>query len=95
MGKKTTKESINEDIESFFETLRQGKEITSCATTYFLPKLTEEELELVAKKDPNYLKTFYARRWADLEDPRLSKQSSSESKFVHAKCLRKSYIINL
>ena len=54
-GKKLRKESVNEDLESLFEKIRLGKQPEfEDVRTYFLPKLTEEELELVEQKDPNY-----------------------------------------
>ena len=47
--------SVNDDLDSFFEDLRHGKEPDEKVRFYFLPKLTEEELELVDRKDANYL----------------------------------------
>ena len=57
-GEKSEKDSVNDDLESLFENIRLGKKPASEAVTYFLPKLTEEELELVEKRDPSYLSTF-------------------------------------
>ena len=57
-GEERRKDSVNDDLESFFEDLRLGKEPDRFITTYFLPKLTEEEMELVERKDKNYLDTF-------------------------------------
>ena len=39
------KDSVNDDLESLFEDLRLGKEPDEFVKTYFLPKLTEEEME--------------------------------------------------
>ena len=50
--------SINDDLELLIEDLRLGKEPSEDVRTYFLPKLTEEELELVEKKDLRYLQTL-------------------------------------
>ena len=50
-GEECRKNSVNDDLESFFEDIRLGKEPHEDATTYFLPKLTEEEMELVERKD--------------------------------------------
>ena len=57
-GKKLRKESINEDLESLFERIRLRKQPeVEEVRTYFVSKLAEE-LELVERKDPNYLGTF-------------------------------------
>ena len=39
------KESINDDLDSLFEDLRLGKNPEERVNTYFLPKLTEEEID--------------------------------------------------
>ena len=48
------KDSVNDDLESFFEDLRLGKEPDEEVRTYFLPKLTKSELELVERKETSY-----------------------------------------
>ena len=61
-GKHNRKESVNDDLESFAEQIRLGnlfrKEPEEKIFTYFLPKLTEEEMEVVDIKD--YCNTW---RW--------------------------------
>ena len=52
------KHSVNHDLESLFENIRLGKEPDEWIHTYFLPKLTEKELELVERKDRSYCQTF-------------------------------------
>ena len=52
------KNSANEDLETFFKNVRHGNKLDSNIHTYFLPKLTEEEMELIEKKDPKYLTTL-------------------------------------
>ena len=90
-GEKNEKDSVNDDLESLFEDLRLGKEPDEFANTYFLPKLTEEEMELVEKKDTTYLETFY---W---DDPDVSEAemllSESDSKFVEGWGRRKTFTI--
>ena len=44
-GDEWLKESVNDDLESLFENIRLGKEPDEQVYTYFLPKLTEDELE--------------------------------------------------
>ena len=40
LGKENQQESVNDDLESFFEGVRLGKEYDRYNMTYFLPKLT-------------------------------------------------------
>ena len=87
---KTIKDSVNDDLESFFEDLRLGKEPKKEVYTYFLPKLTEEEMELVEKKDTSYLKTFYL---GDMKEKREKIQS--DSKFIQGRCVRRTFTIEL
>jgi len=49
-GERRIKDSVNDDLESFFEDLRLEKEPKKDAVVYFLPKLTEEEMVLIKKK---------------------------------------------
>ena len=92
----TLKDSINDDLDSFFEDLRLGKEPEERVSTFFLPKLTQEELELIKTNDKNYKMTFNAGqiywRAADVEDA-VMKLSESDSKFVRALAHRKTIII--
>ena len=92
----TLKESVNDDLDSFFEDLRLGKEPEERVSTFFLPKLTQEELELMKRKDDNYETTFNFPhiywRDADVKDAEM-KLSESDSKFVRALAHRKTIII--
>ena len=85
------KDSVNDDLESFLEDLRRGKEPDETVSTYFLPKLTEEELELVERKDRSFLRTF------ELRKPRVKKAESrlseSDSRFVYGLSWRKTFTI--
>ena len=88
------KNSINDDLESLFDDLRLGKEPDETARNYFLPKLTEKELELVDKKDATYFASLLmgGAIKADVEEAEM-KASESKSKFVLAKCYRNTYTI--
>ena len=44
-------ESINDDLESLFEQLHLGKKPKKIVNIYFLPKWTEDGIELVERKD--------------------------------------------
>ena len=80
-GEKDEKDSVNDDLESLFENIRLGKEPDEDVWTYFLPKLTEEELELVERRDTSYLQTFYRGSDADVDENEMM-LSESDSKYV-------------
>ena len=86
-GEKDEKVSVNDDLESFFEDLRLGKEPNEIVDTYFLPRLTEEEMELVKRKDTSYLASF---TWKNLL---MKKLYESDSKFVEGLGWRKTFTI--
>ena len=92
-GEEEEKDSINDDLESFFEDLRLGKEPNQHVWTYFLPKLTEEEMELVKSKDSSYLQTFVKSSDPDVPEAEM-KLSESDSKFVQALGSRKTFTLN-
>ena len=85
------KHSVNDDLESLFEDIRHGKELDEAVWTYFLPKLTKKELELIEKKDTSYLETFSLRN-PDVSEAEM-KLSESDSKFVRGWCWRKTFTI--
>ena len=89
---KELKDSVNDDLESLFEDIRLGKQLDEWTETYFLPKLTEEELELVEKRDTDYLYTFYYRFDSDVVDTEM-RRSESDSKFALSGCSRRTFTI--
>ena len=86
-GKQVEEESIHYDLESYIEAIKLGIEQADYVNTYFLPKLTQKELDLVAMKDPNYLKTFQASN-PDVPEA-VMKLSESSSKYIYAYCWRR------
>ena len=79
--------SINDDFETFFTNLQGQKEIENeWVYSFFLPKLTEEELKLVEDKNEQHLSTYYLRN-PDV-DPEEMKRSDSKSKYVYGRCWR-------
>ena len=80
--------STNEDLESLYEDICLGKKPNNWGVTYFLPKLTEEEMTMVENKDPNYFATFSASIKADVEPDKMN-TSESDSKFVCGFCTRR------
>lgn len=90
-GQGLLKESVTDDIEALFADLQLGYEYESYSSTYFLPKLTSEEKELVQKKDSNYLETFSSLN-PSIDDDEM-KSSESKSMYVRGWCTRDTYII--
>ena len=101
-GEKDEKDSVNDDLESFFEKIRLGKKLKhrgmstdvpryEYVQTYFLPKLTQEELELVQRRDTSYLKTFSS--WYPDVDKTEMMLSESDSKYVKGRSWRKTFVI--
>ena len=90
-GEEDEKVSVNDDLESFFEDLRLGKEPDQSVFTYFLPKLTEEEMKLVERKDKSYFETFL-QLFPDVKEAEM-KLSESDSKFVQGRGYRSTFTI--
>ena len=90
-GEEKEKYSVNDDLESFFENIRLGKELDEKVNTYFLPRLTEEELELVERKDTSYLQTFNGL-FPDVEKAEMM-LSGSDSKYVYGFSTRTTFVI--
>ena len=90
-GEKDYKDSVNDDLESLFENIRLGKEPDEYVLNYFLPKLTEEELELVETRDTSYLQTF-TRSNPDVDETEMM-LSESDSKYVDTWSWRRTFVI--
>ena len=88
----SSEESINDDIESFYHALHDGKELHPLkeydSDTYFLPKLTQIELELVETKDQDYFQTFFLFENPDIDEEDM-KLSESKSKYALVICRRR------
>ena len=93
---KLYKQSIGDDLEAFFENLQSQKEIRyETVGSFFLPKLTENELKLVEQRNEQHLSTYsrhYYQKNPDV-DPEEMKKSDSRSKYVYGRCWRET--INL
>ena len=89
---KEDKESVNNDLEKLFEDIQLGKQPNDFVDTYFLPKLTKEELELVERKDEDFMKTFYRKMDADVDKAKMM-MSESDSKFIYCLGGRKTFTI--
>ena len=72
-GANSIKDSVNDDLESLFENIRLGKDLDEEVQTYFLPKLTEEEIELVERRDTRgILNSFKHFQTPEMNLPRTS-----------------------
>ena len=90
-GEMKLKDSVNDDLESLFENIQLEKAPDEDVITYFLPKLTKEELELVERRDISYLRTFAG--WViDGENPDVDETEmmlfESDSKYRPLSLLR-------
>ena len=92
-GEEYQKESVNDDLDLLFEAIRLGKEPDDYVETYFLPMLTENELNLVERKDIHYLQTFASIN-PDVNEAEM-KLSKSNLKFVYSRGGRKTFTIEL
>ena len=83
--------SINDDLEKFLINLQNQKEVKDeFVKSFFLPKLTNEELKLVQERNEEHLKTYYYHRKGenpDVDDEEM-KKSESKSKYVQGQCQR-------
>ena len=93
------KESVNDDFETLlrdiiwmYSTWLRNNYFSSSAMTYFLPKLTKDELKLIENEDYDFMNTFYDGRNPDVSKAEMA-ASESDSKFVRGRCRRKTYTI--
>ena len=90
----TTLTGVCDDLESFFEKIVAGKYSDKFeeTKTYFLPSLTDEEMQLVEMKDKNHLETYSS------ENPDVGKKemklSDSKHKYVNCSCERKTFLFD-
>ena len=88
------KTSVNEDLEELLEKLEIGEDLKQCVWSYFLPKLTKQEVKLVRLRDEDHLKT-YSTYGLPEQDPDIDekemKLSKTKSKFLISNCFRWSF----
>ena len=80
-------QSFNDDLKWLFENLQLHENIDRFCNSFFLPKLTENEEELVRKKDKQYFNTFSSSS-PDINEEEL-KLSKSDSQYVNCDCISK------
>ena len=92
-GNDFRRKSFNSDLDSFFRAIRLGKKPYKRIDTFYLPRLTVDELDLVERRDFNFMQTFL--RECTCRDVHKSNMalSKSDSKFVDAYAVRKTFTI--
>ena len=95
---KELKDSVNDDLESLFEDIRLGKQLDEWTETYFLPKLTEEELELVEQEKKNgndfSFKGLLQFNRSNPDVPETEMMlSQSDSKYIRGSSFRETFVI--
>ena len=53
------RQSIFADIEELFERIQFGKDIVEGKSSYFLPMLTEKDIELLRTNNEDYLRSYF------------------------------------
>ena len=71
------RDSINDNLENFVDQIRQEKEQEHSTETFFVSKLTKEEIKLFESKDEEHTETNLRESFADL---RVREMQLSESK---------------
>ena len=87
--------SINDDLDSFINNLKNSEEIDNEDVYCFLhPKLTKEELKLVEQKNVEHMLTYRYNYGADVSVEKM-KKSDSKDKYVHSYCHRRTTYLSL
>ena len=87
--------SINDDLDSFINKLQSSNEMEDeYVSSFFLPKLTKEELKLVEEKNQEHMRSYLLEFDADV-DVKEMKKSDSKDKYVHSWCQRRTFHLTL
>ena len=87
--------SMNDDLELLFENLQLKEEVEfEGVMSFFLPKLTNDELKLAEEKNLEYLQSFMRRMNADVDIEEM-KKSNSKSKYSYCYCYRETIPLKL
>ena len=93
MGGDSYENSVADDLELFYDNIQLGRKPVSLAWTYFSPELTPKEMELVEKRDQEYMRSFKMLNNADVNKTEMN-LSASSSKYVIAYCRRRTIAID-
>ena len=87
--------SINDDLDSFINNLQNSNEMgDEKVKSFFLPKLTKEELKLVEEKNEEHMMTYWFQIHADVDVEEM-KKSDSKDKYLHSLCIRETVHLTL
>ena len=87
--------SINDDLDLFINNLQNSNEVEDeYVESFFLPKLTEEELKLVEEKNKEHMMSYWDGLDADVDVEEM-KQSDSKDKYLHSYCSRDTVHLSL
>ena len=89
--------SINDDLETFVVNLREGEIQYEEVRSFFLPKLSKEELQLIDIRDEKHLKTYsYYLTDKNVDvDVEEMKRSDSKDKYVKVSCRRETILLTI
>jgi len=80
--------SINDDLDSFINNLQNSNEMEDeKVESFFLPKLTKEELKLVEEKNEEHIMSYSSFLDADVDVEEMN-ESDSKDKYLHCECQR-------
>ena len=91
------KESVHDDLDSFFQKLQNGQLEHERVVTNYFPMLTAEELKLVEQRNQDHLESYiwyFTGDNPDIEKEEM-KKSESKSKFVRGACGRYTFMLKL
>ena len=91
------KESVHDDLDSFFQKLQNGQLEEEEVLTNYYPMLTKEELKLVEQRNQDHLESYYLHyngKNPDIDKEEMDK-SESKSKFVRGACGRYTFMLKL
>ena len=87
--------SINDDLDSFINNLQNSNEMEDeKVESFFLPKLTKEELKLVEEKNKEHMMNYVMKLNADVDVEEM-KKSDSKDKYVHSWCVSQTVHLTL
>ena len=87
------KGSVNDDLESFLARIHRQIFKSEKRVSFYLPKLSKEELKLVQQKNREYRETFLFSEFPYV-DPEEMKKSKSKDMYMHGSCLRWTMTVN-
>ena len=95
-------ESMHDDIDNFFENICIGKIIEIDKYTFFLPKLSENEVQMIQDQDIEYLNSFACyiktRENPDIKPDEITpemNEKESKTKFLRGGCRRVTLFLKL